>query len=183
MYSGWKKSGAHTTEWMNKTQKFIDRAFSGPPDEGVKCSCSRCRNTHHEDKRMLTLHLYKFDFMSGYKVLTHHGKKVHQGTASVAKEEDGRSSDDRIDEMLVVIRLELETNPEDPSTSEVQKFFDMLRASEELLHEHTIVNVIAFITRLTTIKSKFAFSNKCYMQLLSFFSDVLPSNHKMSKDL
>jgi hypothetical protein len=24
-----KKSGAHTTEWMNKTQEFIDRAFSG----------------------------------------------------------------------------------------------------------------------------------------------------------
>jgi hypothetical protein len=29
MYGGWKKNGAHTTEWMNKTQDFIDRAFSG----------------------------------------------------------------------------------------------------------------------------------------------------------
>jgi hypothetical protein len=32
MYGGWKKSGAHMREWMNKTQKFIDRAFSVPPD-------------------------------------------------------------------------------------------------------------------------------------------------------
>jgi hypothetical protein len=29
MYDGWKKSGPHTTELMNKTQEFIDRAFSG----------------------------------------------------------------------------------------------------------------------------------------------------------
>jgi hypothetical protein len=28
MYDGWKKSGAHTREWMNKTQEFIDRALS-----------------------------------------------------------------------------------------------------------------------------------------------------------
>jgi hypothetical protein len=44
-----EKSGAHTTEWTNQTQEFIDRAFSGPPDEGVKCPCSRCRNTLRED--------------------------------------------------------------------------------------------------------------------------------------
>jgi hypothetical protein len=29
MYGGWKKSVAYTTEWMNKTQEFIDRAFYG----------------------------------------------------------------------------------------------------------------------------------------------------------
>jgi hypothetical protein len=55
----------------------------------------------------------------------------------VAKDEDDRSGDDRMDEMLDAIRPELETNHEDPSTVEVQKFFDMLRVLEELLHEHT----------------------------------------------
>jgi hypothetical protein len=168
---------------MNKTQKFIDCAFSGPPDEGVKCPCSRCRNALHEDKRTLTSHLCKFGFMPGYEVSMHHGEIVHQRTASVAKEEDDRSGDDRMDEILDAIRSELETNPEDPPTPEVQKFFDMLRGSEEPLHEHTIVNFLAFMTRLTTIKSKFAFSNQCYKELLSLFSDVFPSNHKMSKDM
>jgi hypothetical protein len=33
------------------------------------------------------------------------------------------------------------------------------------------------------IKSKFTFSNKCYKELLSLINDVLPSNHKMSKDM
>jgi hypothetical protein len=65
----------------------------------------------------------------------------------------------------------------------VEKFFDILRASEEPLHEHTIVSIIAFVTHLMAIKSKFTFSNKCYKELLSLINDVLPSNHKMSKDM
>jgi hypothetical protein len=59
----------------------------------------------------------------------------------------------------------------------------MLKASEEPLHEQMIVSVLAFITRITSIKSKFAFSNKCYKEFLRLFSDVLLSNHKMLKDM
>jgi hypothetical protein len=36
MYGGWKKCGAHTREWMNKTQEFIGCAFTVPPNQGVK---------------------------------------------------------------------------------------------------------------------------------------------------
>jgi hypothetical protein len=115
---------------MNKAQQFIDHAFSVPPDQGMKCSCSRCRNTLREDKRTLTLHLCKFGFMPGYEVLTHHRDSVHQRTTSVAEEEDDRSGDDRMDEMLDAIWPELETNFDDPPTPEVQKNFDMVRASE-----------------------------------------------------
>jgi hypothetical protein len=101
----------------------------------------------------------------------------------MAEDEDDRSGDDRMDEMFDAIRPELETNHEDPPTLKVEKFFDMLRASEEPLHEHMTVSIPAFVTRITSIKSKFAFSNKCYKELLSLFSDVLPSNHKMPKDM
>jgi hypothetical protein len=121
--------------------------------------------------------------MPGYDVWMHHGETIHQRTAFVVEDEDDRSGDERMDEMLDAIWPELETNPEDPPTPEVPKFFDMLRASEELLHEHTTVSVLAFITRIMSIKSKFTFSNKCYKELLSLFSDVLPSNHKMPKDM
>jgi hypothetical protein len=131
----------------------------------------------------LTMHLCKFGLMPGYDVWTHHDEIIHQRTASVAKDEDDRSGDDRMDEMLHAIRSELETNREDPPTLEVQKFFDMLRALEEPLHEHMTVSILTFITRITSIKSKFAFSNKCYKELLSLFSDVLLSNHKIPKDM
>jgi hypothetical protein len=59
----------------------------------------------------------------------------------------------------------------------------MLRASEESLHEHTIVSILAFVTRLTAIKSKFIFSNKYYKELFSLINDVLLSNHKIPKDM
>jgi hypothetical protein len=129
------------------------------------------------------MHLYKFGFMPGYDVWTHHGETIHQRTISVVEDEDDRSGDDRMDEMIDAIRPKLETNPKHPPTSKVQKFFDMLKASEEPLLEHTTVSVLAFVTRIISIKSKFTFSNKCYKELLRLFSDVLPSNHKMPKNM
>jgi hypothetical protein len=95
MYSGWKKGGAHTKEWMNKTQEFIDRTFFLSNNHGVKCPYSRCRNTICEDKMTLTLHLCMVGFMPGYKMWMHHGDLVRQ-TASVAKEDD-RTSNTKMD--------------------------------------------------------------------------------------
>jgi hypothetical protein len=129
------------------------------------------------------MHLYKFGCMPGYDVWTHHGETIHQRTTFVVEDDDDRSGDDMMDEMFDAIRSELETNHEDPPTLEVQKFFDMLRSSEEPLHEHTTVSIIAFMTHLMAIKSKFTFSNKCYKELLSLISDVLLNNHKMLKDM
>jgi hypothetical protein len=98
-----------------------------------------------------------------------------------------------MEEMLDDVRHELlpvdSENPgqpsdyEDPPTPEVQKFFKLLKAAEESLHEHTKVTILVFVTRLMTIKSKFAFSNNCYKELLNLISDVLPENHKMPKDM
>jgi hypothetical protein len=98
-----------------------------------------------------------------------------------------------MEEMLDDVRHELLTvdskNPgqptdyEDPATPEVQKFFELLKAAEEPLHEHTKVTVLVFVTRLMAIKSKFAFSNNCYKELLNLISDVLLENHKMPKDM
>jgi hypothetical protein len=121
--------------------------------------------------------------MAGYEVWMHHDESVCQSIALVVEEEDDRSDDDRMDEMIDAIRSELETNSEDPPIPEVQKFFDMIRASEELLHEHMTVSILAFVTHLMVIKSNFTFSSKCYKKLLSLISDVLPNNHKMLKDM
>jgi hypothetical protein len=75
------------------------------------------------------------------------------------------------------------TDYEDPATPEVQKFFELLKAAEESLHEHMKVTVLVFVTRLMAIKSKFAFSNNFYKELLNLISDVLLENHKMPKDM
>jgi hypothetical protein len=108
---------------------------------------------------MLILHLCKFGFIPDYEVWTHRGESVHQKTGSVAKEEDDRRGDDKMDEMLDALRLELEINSRDPPTPEVQKFFDILIASEEPLHEHTTVSVLAFMTQRPSSQSSHSQTN------------------------
>jgi hypothetical protein len=44
---------------------------------------------------------------------------------------------------------------EDPPTAEVEAFFKLLKASKELLQEHIEVTLLAFITQLMAIKSKY----------------------------
>jgi hypothetical protein len=120
MYGGWKKGGAHTKEWMNKTQEFINHALCLSNNNGVKCPCGKCRNVVCEDKKTLILQFCKIGFMPGYEVSRHHGELVRQTTSVV--EDDDRRGDNRMDDMLDAIRSELETNPEDPPTLEVPGF-------------------------------------------------------------
>jgi hypothetical protein len=67
-----------------------------------------------------------------------------------------------MDEILEAIQAEI---IEDPPTAEVEAFFKLLKALEESLHEHTKVSLLAFITRLMVINSKYFFSNNCYNDL------------------
>jgi hypothetical protein len=67
--------------------------------------------------------------------------------------------------------------------SEVDEFFSLLKASEESLHEHTKVTLLAFVTQLMAIKSKFFFSNNCYNELLKLIGDVLLNPNKLPKDM
>jgi hypothetical protein len=87
---------------------------------------------------------------------------------------------DRMDEMLEAIQAEV---TEDPSTVEVDAFFKLLKASEELLHEHTEVILLTFITQLMTIKSKYFFLNNCYSDLMKLTNDILLEPHKVPKDI
>jgi hypothetical protein len=67
--------------------------------------------------------------------------------------------------------------------SEVDEFFRLLKALEESLHEHTKVTLLAFVTQLMAIKSKFFFSNNCYNELLKLIGDVLLNPNKLPKDM
>jgi ferredoxin-like protein FixX len=70
-----------------------------------------------------------------------------------------------------------------PFTVEVEAFYKLFKALEELLYEHTEVTLLAFITRLMAIKSKYFFSNNCYNNLVKLTSDVLLKPHKVPKDM
>jgi hypothetical protein len=62
-------------------------------------------------------------------------------------------------------------------------FFEILKASRKPLHEHIDVTLLAFMTRLMAIKSKYLFSNNCYNDVIQLISDILLKPHKMPKDM
>jgi hypothetical protein len=193
MYEGWKKRSALSSEWVAKTDTFLDHAFARSETQtDVRCPCSKCRNIYFLDRRTMSIDRCNKGYMPGYEVWVHHGEDPPPRIVSeVQSHQEGGY--DRMEEMLDNVRHELLPvnfeNPrqpsdyEDPPTLEVQKFFELLKAAEESLHEHTKVTILVFVTRLMAIKSKFAFSNNCYKELLNFFSYVLPDNHKMPKDM
>jgi hypothetical protein len=89
----------------------------------------------------------------------------------------------RMDEMLEAILPKFDLDTEDPPTSKVEEFFRLLKASEELLHEHTKVTVLAFVTRLKAIKSKLFFFNNYYNELLKLIGVVFSNPNKLPKDM
>jgi hypothetical protein len=115
----------------------------------------------------------------GYEVWIFHSES---GTRVIAEHEhDYDLGDvDRMNEMLEAIQAEVIENP---PIAEVEVFFKLLKASKELLHEHTEVTLLAFIIRLMAIKSKYFFSNNCYNDLVKLISNILPKPHKVPKDM
>jgi hypothetical protein len=91
--------------------------------------------------------------MPDYEVWIIHDES---GTGVIAEDEhDCDVGDvDRMDKMLEAIQAEV---IEDPPTAEVEAFFKLLKASKELLQEHIEVTLLAFITQLMAIKSKYFF--------------------------
>jgi hypothetical protein len=108
----------------------------------------------------MSIDLCKNSYMSGYEVWMHHGEDPPSRIVSeVQSDEEGDY--DMMEEMLNDVRHELLPidckNPrqppdsEDPPTLKVQKFFELLKAAEESLHEHTKVTVLVFLIRLMAI--------------------------------
>jgi hypothetical protein len=165
---------------LEKIDDFIERAFSLATTPKIRCPCVKCQNTRCFDEVILMKHLVKNGFTADYEMWVFHGEKY---TAVAAEESvNDWTGVDRMDEMLKAIQPEFDLDTEDPPMSEVEEFFRLLKASEELLHGHTKVTVLAFVTRLMAIKSKYFFSNNCYNELLKLFGDVLLNPNKLPKD-
>jgi hypothetical protein len=65
---------------------------------------------------------------------------------------------------------------------EIEVFFKLLKALEELLHKHTEVTLLTFMIHLLDTKSMYFFSNNCYNDLIKLISDILLKNHKVTKE-
>jgi hypothetical protein len=182
MYNGWSRNGRHSDDWLAKTKDFVDHLFSLSLTGTVRCPCRWHENNIFFNKERVSLDLCQFKFMPVYEVSEHHGEVVPN--PNVEKEENNHwAGNDAMHEMLDSLCPELNLSSEDPATPEVSRFFKLLKDSEETLHEHTDVSILAFVTRLMANKFKYFFSNNCYNEILKLLGDVLPKPNKLPKDM
>jgi hypothetical protein len=207
MYDGWKRNGAHTDEWQEKTSDFIECAFSLVTTEKIRCPCMHCQNARCFDKVILTKHLVHNGFTADYETWVFHGKKY---TAVAAEESmNDRAGANRMDEMLDAIWPEFDLDTKDPHTPEVKEFFRLLKLRRShytntrkwpssLCDPGSFVAIKSkffWILRSSSwlfdldteeffmaVKSKF-FSNNCYSELLKLIGDVLSNPNKLPKDM
>jgi hypothetical protein len=107
MYDGWRKNGAHSREWVDKTNKYTEHAFSLSNTGITRCPCSKCQNGLSHDKKNVSIHICRFGYMTDYEVWVHHGEEVPEYEPVV---EDDVTNEDRMDKMLNVICPEFEAD-------------------------------------------------------------------------
>jgi hypothetical protein len=118
MYEGWKKRGALSSEWVAKTNMFLDHAFArSETGTDVSCPCSKCQNIYFLDRRTMSIDLCKNGYMPGYEVWVHHGEDPPPRVVSeVQSHEEGDY--DRMEEMLDDVRHDLQpVDSENPRQS------------------------------------------------------------------
>jgi hypothetical protein len=56
MYEDWKKRGPLSSEWVAKTDVFLDRAFARLEIRtDVRCPCSKCQNIYFLGRRTMSI--------------------------------------------------------------------------------------------------------------------------------
>jgi hypothetical protein len=109
MYGGWKR-GRPSNEWVEKTNEFLDRAFSIPElveSDTIKCPCSVCRNYFKHKRPRIELHLCHHGFRENYQTWTEHGeRRVDQNQITSEVGHEGFGETDRMEDMLADLASE-----------------------------------------------------------------------------
>jgi hypothetical protein len=75
IYEGWKKRGAQSSEWIAKTDKFLDHALLGQRLEPMLGALVASVGTFiFLDRRTMSIDLCKNGYMPGYEVWVHYGE-------------------------------------------------------------------------------------------------------------
>lgn len=67
MYTGRANVYDCTDEWIEKTNAFLEQAFTKIIGKATWCPCSKSRNMQMRDKKVMGEHLGKYGFKLGYR--------------------------------------------------------------------------------------------------------------------
>ena len=178
--------GDLTLEWIQKTEAFLDRAFS--KIKGVSCTwcpCTKCENTRRQTLEDMTQHLCNYGFTRDYTRWIYHGEANRMRDEVVRQCIDDLDSDagvvDMLDDFLEEHFDEGRTEEEPETTAKA--YYDMLATAQEPLHGHTKVSQLDAIARLMAVKSQFTLSRDAFDVMLTVIGSLLSEGHILPKNL
>ncbi|XP_066357918.1 uncharacterized protein [Miscanthus floridulus] len=186
MYSGWKR-GRPTNEWVEKTNEFLDRAYSIPElveSDTIKCPCAMCRNYFRHKRPKIELHLCHNGYKENYQTWTSHGERRenHEHVIGLEVQPEGFGETDRMDDMLVDLAGGHPPLDEETPTGFAEAFYRMAVSADERVHDQTLHSRLSTVARLLAIKSQYNLSVACYDNYVGLVHELLPPNSKIPQD-
>jgi len=180
MYSGWSRGQPPSHEWIEKTNSFLDHAFSMlglVENDTIKCPCALCRNYVRHKRFDVEMHLCKHGFRDNYRLWTSHGEShVEIGSDESSEEVD------RMDDMLVDLGADHAPTSDDEITPFARAFYRMVDSADQPVHENTTHSSLSAVARLLALKSQYNMSIAHFEAKLELINELLPPESKVHKD-
>ncbi|XP_025815592.1 uncharacterized protein LOC112892674 [Panicum hallii] len=187
MYTGRPSQVGMTSEWIRKTDAFLEMAF-GEAAKGANMilyPCSKCANRKRQNKKNMGEHLCKNGFTTDYTRWIYHGEanRMREDVVRPRVEDYDANAGvaDMLDDYGEARFAEGQTEEEPESTAKA--FYDMLAASHKPLHGHTTVSQLDAIGRIMALKSQYSLSRGAFDALLTVIGSLLPKGHILPKSM
>ena len=187
MYTGRRGRNDVTTEWIRKTDDFVERAY-GEAAKGaslVPCPCSKCDNRKRKPKKTMVEHIWKNGFTSGYTRWIFHGE-AHRTREEVLRQRvEDYDADAGVADMLNDYQEAQYTGGcmDDEPEPTAKAFYDMFDAAQKPLHGQTKVSQLDAIGRVMAFKSQYSMSRDAFDGLLTVIGSLLPDDHVLPKSM
>ena len=184
MYTGWSCKQGPSDDWIENTNKFLDRAFSMPnvvEDGTIKCPCATCRNFLRQTRLTVEMHLCRAGFKDNYRIWTAHGEGV-DSTYVEGGHDDAFCETDHMDEMLLTIAGGHPPPIDDQPPAYAKAFYRMVESADQLVHESTTHSSLSGMARLLALKAQYNMSIAHFEANLELIHELLPPESKLPKD-
>ena len=187
MYTGRRGRNDVTTEWIRKTDDFVERAY-GEAAKGaslVPCPCSKCDNRKRKPKKAMVEHIWKNGFTPDYTRWIFHGE-AHRTREEVLRQRvEDYDADAGVADMLNDYQEAQYTGGcmDDEPEPTAKAFYDMFDAAQKPLHGQTKVSQLDAIGRVMAFKSQYSMSRDAFDGLLTVIGSLLPDDHVLPKSM
>ena len=187
MYTGRRGRNDVTTEWIRKTDDFVERAY-GEAAKGaslVPCPCSKCDNRKRKPKKTMVEHIWKNGFTPDYTRWIFHGEAHRTREEVVRQRVEDYDADAGVADMLNDYHEAqfAEGRTEDEPEATAKAFYDMFDAAQKPLHGKTKVSQLDAIGRIMAFKSQYSMSRDAFDGLLTVIGSLLPEDHVLPKSM